>query len=165
MVMIPASGFSSPATSRSNVVLPAPVGPSSKTSSPLGTARLTSFAASTSPKRLVTRSMTTSAMATASATGALRVQPAVQRAARHGIEDHKSLFREPQSHLFADPRPAQRRNPGFYRAVLRMDGHDLHRAHVFGAEDFAANAAFVGKLYVLGSHAECHFAIHDAFVQ
>src|SRR5512132_2886339 len=114
MVMMPASGFSRPATSRRSVVLPAPVGPNSTTSSPLGTVRLTSFAASTSPKRLVTRSMTTSAM------DGLLEQAALQRAPGHRIEDDESLLREPQPDLFADARPVRGRNPGFHRAVLRV---------------------------------------------
>src|SRR5690349_15143289 len=115
MVMMPASGFSRPATKRSSVVLPAPVGPSSTTSSPLGTVRLTSFTASTSPKRLVTRSMTTSAIF--APTCALE-QAALQRLARYGIEDDEAFLCKPQSHIFADPRATRRRNARFHHTVL-----------------------------------------------
>src|SRR6185369_5124510 len=104
MAMMPASGFSRPATSRSSVVLPAPVGPSSTTSSPLGTVRLTSFAASTVPKRLVTRSITTSAMA------GLFKKAALQRAAGHRIEHDDALLGEAQPHLLADASLARGRN-------------------------------------------------------
>src|SRR5258708_5467702 len=111
-MIMPASGLSRPATRRSNVVLPAPVGPSSTTNSPFGIVRLTSLAASTSPKRLVTGSMTTSAMPD------LLEQPALQGATRDGIEDHEAFFHELQSHQLAQPYPVRRRNPGFHRAVL-----------------------------------------------
>jgi len=45
MVIVPASGASSPAISRSIVVLPAPVGPSSTTNPPSGTVRSMSLSA------------------------------------------------------------------------------------------------------------------------
>src|SRR5688500_14392085 len=50
----PASGRSKPATSRSNVVLPQPLGPSRATNSPRSTQSSLSSTAATSPKRLVT---------------------------------------------------------------------------------------------------------------
>src|SRR5690606_4617751 len=48
----PVSGCSSPATRRSRVVLPQPEGPTTATSSPSATARLTPSTAATGPKRL-----------------------------------------------------------------------------------------------------------------
>src|SRR6476646_2998066 len=50
----PPSGRSSPATMRSNVDLPLPLGPSSATSEPVGTSSDTSSSATKSPKRLET---------------------------------------------------------------------------------------------------------------
>src|SRR5712692_3676387 len=49
----PELAHSRPATRRSNVVLPQPLGPTSENSSPAGTARVTPSTAVTSPKRLV----------------------------------------------------------------------------------------------------------------
>src|SRR5438128_787190 len=102
--MWPASGVSRPATSRSSVVLPAPVGPSSTTSSPSGIARLTSFSASTSPKRLVTRSMTISAME-----GSFE-EAAAQGAAGDGVEHHDAIVLEGEAQLLADVRPGRGRD-------------------------------------------------------
>ena len=51
----PASGTSSPAMMRSSVVLPEPDGPSSATSSPAGTSRLTSSSAVNAPNALARR--------------------------------------------------------------------------------------------------------------
>src|SRR6516165_2866752 len=62
MAIRPSSGASSPAIRRSVVVLPAPVGPSSTTSSPSPTASDMRVAAATRPKRLLTSDRMTSAM-------------------------------------------------------------------------------------------------------
>src|SRR5918996_4716732 len=53
---VPPSGTSKPAMSRSSVVLPQPLGPSSATNSPLPTSRLASATARTAPKLRETRS-------------------------------------------------------------------------------------------------------------
>src|SRR6516165_12111850 len=62
MVMLPASGLSRPATRRSAVVLPAPVGPSRTTKDPSSISIERSSTASVSPKRLLTPFTLTSAM-------------------------------------------------------------------------------------------------------
>src|SRR4051794_33529644 len=59
--MLPASGTSRPAMTRSSVVLPEPDGPSSAISSPLGTASDTSLSAANAPYCLVTRWMSIAA--------------------------------------------------------------------------------------------------------
>ena len=51
--IVPASGFSNPAIIRNTVVLPEPDGPSIAKNSPSPMSRLTSSAAVTAPKRLV----------------------------------------------------------------------------------------------------------------
>src|SRR5579864_8826577 len=57
----PELAHSRPATRRSSVVLPQPLGPTSEKSSPAGTARVTPSTAVTSPKRLVTACRSTPA--------------------------------------------------------------------------------------------------------
>src|SRR5205085_1109859 len=108
---------------------------SSTTSSPSGTTRLRSAIASTLPKRLVTRSTTISAMAR------LREEIAVQRASRNGVEHDQRLVLEFQSDAVADARRDGGGNARLDPPVIGVDGHDLHRAHVLGAEDLAAQAA------------------------
>src|SRR5438128_7777478 len=157
-MIIPASGLSSPATRRSKVVLPAPVGPSKTTNSPLGMVRLTSFAASTSPKRLVTRSMTTSAMSH------LFEQAALQCSTGDGIEYHQSLPPESQSDLLAHAHSARRGKASLQLSVLCVHGHDLHGTHVLGAEHFTAHAV-IDQLHVLWTHAQRKLPIEHAFAQ
>src|SRR5689334_6136700 len=57
MRMLPTSALSKPAITFSSVVLPEPLGPRMVTNSPAATARLTSASAATSPKDLLTASM------------------------------------------------------------------------------------------------------------
>src|SRR5215831_18120874 len=52
--MVPASGFTKPVMRLKTVVFPAPFGPMRKTISPSSTWKLTSFVASSPPKRLLT---------------------------------------------------------------------------------------------------------------
>src|SRR5947208_3805 len=130
--MMPASVVSRPATNRSSVVLPAPVGPSRTTNSPLGTVRLTSFTASTPPKRLVTRSMTTSA------TCGLFEQATLQRAPRDSIEDSQAFFGEPQADVFAVAQTPPRWNARFHHAVLGMNRNDLHGTHILDSVHLAS---------------------------
>src|SRR5438093_9741319 len=157
-MIIPASGLSSPATSRSRVVLPAPVGPSKTTNSPLGMVRLTSLAASTSPKRLITRSMTTSAMSH------LFDQAALQRATGDGVEQHESLLPESQSDLLAHAHPARRGKASLQLSVLRVHGHDLHGTHIFRAEHLTAHAV-IDQLHVLRTHAQRKLTVEHAFAK
>src|SRR5690242_8478871 len=137
MKMLPASGVSSPATSLRSVVLPAPVGPSSTTSSPSGIARLTSFNASTSPKRLVTRSMPISAM-----DGSFE-EVALERAPGDGLEHDQPRMVEGEPDPFADASLDRGGEPRLHTPVVRVHRDHLHRAHVLDAEHLAADAALV----------------------
>src|SRR5664279_3742539 len=136
MAIVPASGRSSPATKRSSVVLPAPVGPSNTMNSPFGIVKLTSSSAVTAPNRLVTRSMTTSATGAPGADqgahlrGGPRVQVAAQRAARDRVEHDRTIVRETQADRFARVRADRRGDPRLDPAVVGVDGDDLQRAHV-----------------------------------
>src|SRR6266849_10765429 len=118
--MFPASGFSSPAMRRNNVVFPAPVGPSRTMNSPFGTVRLISLFASTSPKRFVTRSTKISTI------GRLLEQTALERASRHGIEHHETLRVEVEPDGLADAHAMARRDASPQLTVFYVDRHDLH---------------------------------------
>src|SRR5438552_724998 len=89
----PASGRSSPATSRSVVVLPAPVGPRSTRISPSGTCRLSSAMACVWPKRFETASSITSA------TGRPLVERRTQGAAGRLVEQGEPFGAEHEAGL------------------------------------------------------------------
>src|SRR5882724_1117618 len=89
----PVSGRSSPATSRSVVVLPAPVGPRSTRISPSGTCRLRSAIAWVWPKRFETASSITSP------TGCPLVERRTQGAARLLVEQGELFGAEHEAGL------------------------------------------------------------------
>src|SRR5882762_647813 len=157
--MFPASGLSSPAIRRNNVVFPAPVGPSSTTNSPFGTVRLMSLFASASPKRLVTRSTVTSA------TGRPLEQTALERASRHGIEHHETLRVEVEPDGLPDAHALARCDARLQLAMFSVDRHDLHGAHVLDAEHLTTHFAPVADPHMLRPHAERQLAFHEALLQ
>src|ERR1043166_3970318 len=114
--MAPSSGYSSPATRRSVVVLPAPVGPSRTTNSPSAMLSERSRTASTSPKRLPTCRITISAMTVALIERAARRPPA-----RH-VEHHQILRIEGEPHRLAQPHRYARRQTCLDLSLLDIDG-------------------------------------------
>src|SRR5690349_3050386 len=131
MVMRPASGFSSPATSLSVVVLPAPVGPSSTRNSPSRMNNDRSDTAVRSPNRLVTPCNVTSAMA-----------DTFEQGRTHGlaarlVEQRQLLAAKFESHALAPAYGRLRGQPRPQRAVTRRQGDDLGGPKIFGAENLA----------------------------
>src|SRR4051794_8535193 len=131
MKTLPWSGASSPATSRSVVVLPAPLGPSRTMNSPLATSSERSFTAVAAPKRSPPRPRRRSAMA--------RLATKRQRAAGRLVEERDRACVEREADALAalgsDLRPdlgAKR------RADRRGHGHDLAVSQVFAADDLPA---------------------------
>src|SRR5882724_2248214 len=115
----PASGASRPATRRSVVVLPAPVGPSRTRNSPSRTVRLRSATAWVRAKRFETPSKTTSAM------GGLVVERRAQRTARLLLEERQLLRMEHQAGMFTRMHRDLGRDARLQRRPLRgSDGDD-----------------------------------------
>src|SRR5215212_3559909 len=87
--MLPASGFSKPQMIFISVDLPAPLSPSSPSTSPLRSCRLTSRSATTGPKRLVTCS-TCRTTSPCSATSGPRSHPADVGVGGHRDDDRQA---------------------------------------------------------------------------
>ena len=132
---VPASGRSRPATRRSVVVLPAPVGPSSTMNSPSAMSSDRSRTARTSPKRLVTPERRPQPCA------ASVVQRRCAMRGRMRVEQRQPLGAERESHVLADALPASAGQPRLDLAVRGVHRDDLGRAEIFGAEDLARAAA------------------------
>src|SRR5690348_13742834 len=129
----PRSGYSSPAMRRSVVVLPAPVGPSRTTNSPLATVSDSSRTASMSPKRLPTCRNPISAMAVAS------MESAAHRATGCCVEQHKRLGLEGEADRLAEPNRQAGRQTSFDVPARDVERDDLRRAEVLDPEDAAAD--------------------------
>src|SRR5882762_584207 len=89
--------------------------------------------ASVAPKRLLTASITTSAMLTSV------VQRCAECPTRDRIEDRHLVGSEAQAHLLALAHMCLRRDAGFHVSALRRDGDDLGGAKILGAEDLTAD--------------------------
>src|SRR5437899_1580440 len=133
---------------RNVVVLPAPVGPSRTTNSPSATRSDRSRTASISPKRLLTCRNAISAIANA------LIKSASHRTAGRSIEHDQRLRLEGEADRLAQPNRRVRRETRLDVALPGVDGHDLRRAEIFGAEHTAANRRRVGERDVLGPHSE-----------
>src|SRR5258707_9489353 len=156
MVIRPASGRSSPATRRSVVVLPAPVGPSSTMNSPTARAKERSATAVISPKRLVTPARTMSAMGSASLGKRRPYRPPGR------LVEERELFRpeiEPDMLAAADRDISRQARPD--GAVRRRHGHDLRCGQIFRAEDLAGDGAAVPQADVFRPYAEQKIALTE----
>src|SRR3984957_2489585 len=144
----PASGRSRPVMSRSVVVLPAPLGPSNTTNSPLSIANDKSRTASIGPKRLLTWRSVTSAMAGA------RGGRSPDRDAGLRVEQRRRIATKRQPDHLADLHRQARRQPGFDLPLLGIDRDDLRRAEIFRAEHTSAHRRSVGEAVVLRADAQ-----------
>src|SRR5262245_52150114 len=144
----PASGRSSPATSRSVVVLPAPLGPSRTMNSPSAMASERSETASVVPKRLLTCCSMTSAMA-----GSFMARDANCRSAL-GIEQRQPFRAEDETDRLSDPDLHARRQSRSDAPVAGVDRNDLRGAEILGAEHAAAHIGRIGKADVFGANAQ-----------
>src|SRR5687768_3706483 len=122
----PLSGRSRPATRRSVVVLPAPVGPSSTTNSPSAMVRSSSLTAVVLPKTLVMSRREISAMLPPCK------ERGLDRAARGLVEDRESRGAEREPDSLARRHPAIGGDACLEQAVGRIDRDDLRRPQVFG---------------------------------
>src|SRR5688572_9886936 len=148
MMTEPASGRSSPAISRSVVVLPAPVGPRRTTNSPSAMARSIRSTAKLWPKRLLTPLRSTSDIA-----GSV-VKSGLDRPAGGPLENRQALATEAQAYRLAAADRRARRQPRLDRPVLGVDRYDLGGAEIFGAEDRAAQRRCILEADVLGAYAD-----------
>src|SRR6202050_315433 len=144
----PASGRSRPVTSRSVVVLPAPLGPSSTTNSPSLMANDKSRTASIDPKRWLTWQSATLAMACAS------VARRPDRRTGPRVEQRKRVGAKRQPNDLADLHRQARRQPSFDLTLLGVDSDDLRGAEIFRAEHAAAHRRSVSKADVFGTHTQ-----------
>ena len=137
-----------PATRRSVVVLPAPLGPSSTMNSPAATSSVRSRTACTSPKRLAdalehagqpwAAPSCTRPCATRVRAGAV-VARGAQRAAAGGVEQRHLRGVEARGRPGRRAAPARRCRPGAQRRALRgLAGDDLAGAEVLGAQHLGA---------------------------
>src|SRR5688572_25760977 len=157
--MRPSSGVSRPATKRSVVVLPAPVGPSRTTNSPSFTPSDMPCTAETAPKRLVTPSRTTSAMA-----GSCE-EIAGERALAAAIEHQERLGLEAQAEGLAEPRAHRVGRPDLEAAGRGVDRDHLAGAHVLDPEHSSPQLSLVARLDVLRPHAEDRLLVVEALLQ
>src|SRR5437016_5168097 len=144
----PASGLSRPATRRSVVVLPAPVGPSRTTNSPSPIPSESSRTASVLPKLLQTASSRTSAMRAAI------VQCRTQDAAGPAIEDRQFFRAEREPDRLAEPNRHLRAEARLHEAACGRHGDDLGGTEILDAIDGAAQRRGVAEPDVFGAHAE-----------
>src|SRR6516165_7083881 len=128
----PRSGRSSPAMSRSVVVLPAPVGPSSTTNSPWPIDNERSRTASIAPKRLET------ALSAISATTTSFVEGGSQGTTALGIKHRQPIGSKRETDGVAARNPDGGGKPRLDLPIGGVDGHDLCRAQIFGAKHPAA---------------------------
>src|SRR5579859_7120478 len=147
-MMRPSSGRSSPAISRSVVVLPAPVGPRSTKSSPSPTVKSIAATAVTVAKRLVMPEALTSAMAS------LPMESRADGTARRAIEERGALRAEGEPDNLARHSGDVGREPRLDLAVRGIDRDDLRRPEIFGTEHRAAKRRRVVEADMLGADAE-----------
>ena len=155
--IVPASGRSSPAISRSVVVLPAPVGPSSTTNSPSAMCRSRPSTATVSPKALA------DALDVHVSHAAPPVDGVTVRTARPdplSNSDSRAPF-SARPTWFAGREPDFGRHPRLDDAVGRLHRDDLRRAEIFGAVDGAAQLGGVVEADMLGPDAERHVGRRD----
>src|SRR5580700_1236498 len=149
----PASGRSRPVTSRSAVVLPAPLGPKRTTNSPSFTTSETSRTASTWPKRLLICRRETLAMG-----GALLIHRRLVRGLQGhpglGVEQAQGVEAECEPHRLADVHRHTGRHPRLDRPLFDHDRDDLGRTQILGAEDAPAQRRCVGEPDMLWTNAE-----------
>src|SRR6185437_10429381 len=148
MATVPASGCSSPEINRNVVVLPAPLGPRSTTNSPWLIASERSRTASTGPKRLLTSRTTTLAMSGAP------IRCRSDRRSGPRIKQRQCLGSERESDYLADFDWRARRQPRLDATLLRLNGNDLRRPQILGAENTTAHRCRIGKQDVLRPHAQ-----------
>src|SRR6476646_1056767 len=151
----PASGRSRPVTSRSAVVLPAPLGPKRTTNSPSFTTSERSRTASTWPKRLLICRRETLAMSCALLAHRWRDRR-LNRHSGFGIEQAQGTEAECETHCLADLHWRARRQPRLDRALLGHDGDDLSRSQILGPEDTAAQRGRVREPDVLRTNTQHH---------
>src|SRR5258705_713769 len=154
----PLSGVSSPATRRSVVVLPAPVGPSNATNSPSPTVRDRSLTACVLPNVLETAPIATSAMRTSF------VQRGADRPARLLVEDRQRIGAKVESDVLSDPKGHAGGRAGLECAIARRHGHDLCRAEIFRPIDPAPHHAPIGETHILGPDPKDEIALRQCFV-
>src|SRR6476661_7435335 len=148
MEMEPLSGRSRPLISRSVVVFPAPLGPSSTTNSPSLMVSDRSQTASTVPKRLLTRRRLTLAIAAAPMACCLDCSAALR------IEQCQASRLERQAYRLTDLYRRARCQSRLDATLFGVDGNDLGRSEILGAEDATTNRCGVRKSDVLGTHAQ-----------
>src|SRR5579871_4957834 len=148
MWTLPRSGFSSPATRRSVVVLPAPVGPRSTMNSPSAMWSESSATAWRSPKRLAIPESTTSAMQRP------LHQRRAQRSAARAVEQREPFGAEGEAYLLPAPDWSLGRHPGAQAAMGGRKGNDLGRAQIFGAQHFAPHGTSIGEAHVFWPNAQ-----------
>src|SRR3982751_2352022 len=112
MKTLPWSGTSRPATRRSVVVLPAPLGPSRTMNSPLAISSERSSTAVTAPKRLPTRARRSSATERPAIHRERAAARLVEQRHRSGIEDEADLLAALGFRLGVDLRAQGRANRG-----------------------------------------------------
>src|SRR6266851_668384 len=155
----PRSGVSSPATRRSVVVLPAPVGPSRTTNSPSPTVSVSSATAAVLPKFLLTPSSRISAMR-----GPL-VKSRAEGPPRFLVEERQLLGPELETDTLARPHRRIGGQTRLQHAPPRRHRHDLSRAEILRAEDLAAQRRRIGEPDMLGADAEDEAAARDILAQ
>src|SRR5690242_4083349 len=148
IMIAPKSGRSRPATSRSVVVLPAPLGPSRTKNSPSSMESEKSRTASVVPKRLLTRSSITSAMA-----GSF-VARSADRSSALRIEQRQALGAKHETDRLSDLHRRARRQPRRDPSVARVDGHNLRGAAILGAKHAAAQLGAIGEADMFGANAQ-----------
>ena len=167
----PVSGHSSPATRRSVVVLPAPVGPSSTTNSPFATVRSRLSTASVVPKRLLTLESAISAIRASLLMGGcararsrntcILSQCSPDCPAACLIEERKALTAKREADRLARGDGGARGKPRLQLTVLGGHRHDLGGAEIFRAEDRSAELRCIVEADVLGADAECELGLRE----
>src|SRR5580765_4867682 len=151
----PLSGVSNPATRRSVVVLPAPVGPSNATNSPSLTVRDRSLTARVLPNVLETALISTSAMR------ASFIQRGADRPARLLVEYRQRVGTKVEPDILSDPKGHAGRRAGLECAIARRHGHDLCRAEIFRPIDLTPHHAAIGETHMLGPDPEDEIALRQ----
>src|SRR5450631_2013495 len=144
----PLSGVSSPATRRSVVVLPAPVGPNSATNSPSPTVRDRSTTARVLPNVLETALISTSAMRTSF------IQRSADCPARLLVEDRQRIGAKVEPDILSSPKGHAGGRAGLECAIARRHRHDLRRAEIFRPVDLASHHAAIGESHMFGPDTE-----------
>src|ERR1700675_2225320 len=153
----PLSGLSSPATRRSVVVLPAPVGPSNATNSPSPTVSDRSSTACVLPNALETALISTSAIR------ASFVQRGADCPARLLVEDRQRIGPKVEPDILSSPKGHDGGRAGLERTVARRHRHDLRGAEIFRPIDLAPHHAAIAKTHMLGPDPEDEIALCPCF--